>query len=141
MCVELLCVSISVGGFPVPLREVVPAIFGHGHDRIPYVVQALRLPRALTAVLVGGALGFSGAIFQSLARNPLASPDIIGISAGASASAVFVIVILSGSYAMVAGGALRSRSSRPRCLARWCYWCQTSSPGECSRRPSCRSAW
>ena len=107
VCVLMLfCVSISVGDFPVPLRDVVPAIFGHGDNRIPYVVQTLRLPRALTAVLVGGALGFSGAIFQSLARNPLASPDIIGISAGASASAVFVIVILSGSYAMVAGGAL-----------------------------------
>ena len=66
----------------------------------------LRLPRALTAVLVGGAFGFSGAIFQSLARNPLASPDIIGITAGASAAAVFVIVVLHGSGLMVSVGAL-----------------------------------
>lgn len=106
LVVVLFCVSISVGDFPVPLRQVVPAIFGHGEDRVPYVVQTLRLPRALTAVLVGAALGLSGAIFQSLARNPLASPDIIGISAGASASAVFVIVVLSGGAAMVTGGAL-----------------------------------
>lgn len=102
----LFCISISVGDFPVPLRQVPAAILGHGPDRVPYIVQTLRLPRALTAVLVGGALGLSGSVFQSLARNPLASPDIIGISAGASASAVFVIVVLSGGAAMVTGGAL-----------------------------------
>lgn len=102
----LFCVSISVGDFPVPLIDVVPGIFGKGDGRIPYIIQTLRLPRAITAVLVGGALGFSGAIFQSLARNPLASPDIIGITHGASASAVFIIVIVGGSYAFVAAGAL-----------------------------------
>ena len=102
----LFCISISVGDFPVALGQVVPAIFGRGPDRVPYIVQTLRLPRALTGLMVGGALGLSGAIFQSLARNPLASPDIIGISAGASASAVFVIVVMSGGAAMVTGGAL-----------------------------------
>jgi len=102
----LFCWSLSVGDFPVPVVDVVPAIFGRGEDRIPYIVQTLRLPRALTAVLVGGALGFSGAVFQSLARNPLASPDMIGITQGASASAVFVILVAGGGYYAVATGAL-----------------------------------
>ncbi|MEO8698352.1 MAG: iron chelate uptake ABC transporter family permease subunit [Acidimicrobiales bacterium] len=100
------CVSISVGDFPIPLRDVVPAIFGHGNPDSDFIIRGLRLPRALTAVLVGAAFGFSGAIFQSLARNPLASPDIIGITAGAATSAVFVIVVLHGSGFMVSIGAL-----------------------------------
>jgi iron complex transport system permease protein len=100
------CVSISVGDFPIPLGDVIPAVFGFGGEDSDFIVRQLRLPRALTAVLVGAAFGLSGAIFQSLARNPLASPDIIGITAGASASAVFVIVVIGGTGLMVSAGAL-----------------------------------
>ena len=67
---------------PIPLRDVVPAIFGFGNEDADFIVRTLRLPRALTGLLVGVAFGLSGAIFQSLARNPLASPDIIGITVG-----------------------------------------------------------
>lgn len=100
------CISISVGDFPIPIVDVVPAIFGHGNPDSDFIIRQLRLPRALTAVFVGGAFGLSGAIFQSLARNPLASPDIIGVTAGASAAAVFVIVVLHGTGFMVSMGAL-----------------------------------
>lgn len=100
------CVSLSVGDFPIPLRDVVPAIVGAGTDDAEFIVRTLRLPRALTAVLVGAAFGVSGAIFQSLARNPLASPDIIGIDAGACAAAVFCIVVLHTSAGITALGAL-----------------------------------
>jgi len=100
------CVSISVGDFPIPLLDVIPAVFGFGNPDSDFIVRQLRLPRALTAVLVGAAFGLSGAIFQSLARNPLASPDIIGITAGASASAVFIIVVIGGSGLMISLGAL-----------------------------------
>ncbi|MGQ0679873.1 MAG: FecCD family ABC transporter permease [Actinomycetota bacterium] len=99
-------ISVSVGDFPIPLTEVVPAIFGFGSPDSHFIVQTLRLPRALTGMLVGGAFGFSGAIFQSLARNPLASPDIIGITAGASAAAVFIIVVMGGGGVLVSVGAL-----------------------------------
>ena len=99
------CVSISVGDFPIPLRDVVPAIFGYGNEDADFIVRTLRLPRALTGLLVGAAFGLSGAIFQSLARNPLASPDIIGITSGASAAAVFMIVVVGGSYLQVSVGA------------------------------------
>jgi iron complex transport system permease protein len=102
----VFCVSISVGDFPIPLRDVVPAIFGHGDPDADFIVRTLRLPRSLTGLLVGAAFGFSGAVFQALARNPLASPDFIGITYGASAGAVFVIVVIGGSAALVSFGAL-----------------------------------
>ena len=102
----VFCVSISVGDFPIPLRDVVPAIFGVGSEDAEFIVRTLRLPRALTGMLVGASFGVSGAIFQSLARNPLASPDIIGIDAGASAAAVFCIVVLQVSAGTTAIGAL-----------------------------------
>jgi iron complex transport system permease protein len=102
----VFCVSISVGDFPIPLADVVPAIFGVGSEDAEFIVRTLRLPRALTGMLVGASFGVSGAIFQSLARNPLASPDIIGIDAGASAAAVFCIVVLQVSAGTTAIGAL-----------------------------------
>lgn len=98
-------VSVSVGDFPIPISEVVPAIFGFGNPDSDFIIRTLRLPRALTAVLVGAAFAFSGAIFQSLARNPLASPDIIGITAGASAAAVFIIIVVGGGGLLISLGA------------------------------------
>ena len=86
-------------------------------------------------LLVGAAFGLSGAIFQRLARNPLASPDIIGINAGAAAAAVFVIVIVHGTRAQVTLGALAgSTAHRPRA--------STSSPtsGASPATGSCSSA-
>jgi iron complex transport system permease protein len=101
-----IAVSVTVGDFPIPLVDVVPAIVGFGNPDADFIVRTLRLPRALTGALVGAAFGVSGAIFQSLARNPLASPDVIGITAGASAAAVAVIVWVGGSSTVVYLGAL-----------------------------------
>lgn len=104
--VLLLGLSLSLGDFPVPLSEVAPAALGHGSDQAGFIVRTLRLPRALTGALVGAAFGLSGAIFQRLTRNALASPDIIGITAGASAGAVLVIVLASAGHVGVTAGAL-----------------------------------
>ncbi|PZF83856.1 iron ABC transporter [Jiangella anatolica] len=100
------CLSISVGDFPIPVANVPGALVGLGDPGAVFVVQELRLPRALVALLVGVAFGLSGVIFQSLAHNPLASPDIIGITSGASAAAVVVIVVMHGSGSAVSAGAL-----------------------------------
>lgn len=100
------CWSISVGDFPIPLSDVIATVFGAGSDDADFIVRTLRLPRAITGALVGMAFGISGAIFQSLARNPLASPDIIGFNSGAAVGAVFVIVILGGTSTQVAMGAV-----------------------------------
>lgn len=100
------CWSVSVGDYPISVVDVVPAMFGWSTPDAELVVQRLRLPRALTAALVGLAFGLSGAIFQALARNPLASPDIIGITAGASTTAVFLIVVAGSAGLVLSFGAL-----------------------------------
>lgn len=83
---------------PVDLLRV---LTGHDVPGASFAVLELRLPRATLSVLAGMSFGLGGVIFQTLLRNPLASPDIIGISAGASAAAVFAIVILGWSGAAV----------------------------------------
>ena len=98
--------SLAVGDFPIPLGDVVASLVGAGSEDADFIVRTLRLPRGLVAVLVGAAFGLSGAIVQRLAHNPLASPDIIGINAGAAAAAVFVIVIWKGTTTEVTFGAL-----------------------------------
>jgi iron complex transport system permease protein len=84
--------GLVLGEFPLAVGEVLAALVGAGDDATSFVVVDFRLPRALTAVLAGVALGVAGAIFQDLARNPLVAPDIIGISSGASLAAVALIV-------------------------------------------------
>ncbi len=98
--------SLAVGDFPIPLGDVLSTLVGRGSDDSDFIVRTLRLPRGLTGLLVGAAFGLSGAIFQRIAHNPLASPDIIGINAGAAAAAVFVIVVLQGTSVQVTLGAL-----------------------------------
>ncbi|MEU8224360.1 iron chelate uptake ABC transporter family permease subunit [Kribbella sp. NPDC048915] len=100
------CVSLSLGDFKVPVLDVVKTLFGGGDRATEFIVNQLRLPRALTGLLVGTALGLSGAIFQSIARNPLASPDIIGVTYGASAFAVFAIVTIGLTGAAVSAFAI-----------------------------------
>jgi len=82
------------------------ALRGHGEDMVRMIVVEWRLPRVLLAILLGAALGMSGAIFQSLTRNPLGSPDIIGFAAGSYTGALIVILLLSGGYYEIAAGAL-----------------------------------
>jgi iron complex transport system permease protein len=89
--VAAVVVSMALGDFLVPLGRILPAILGRGDEGAVFIVQTIRLPRVLAGVLVGVALGYSGSIFQSMVRNPLASPDILGVTAGASAAAVFLI--------------------------------------------------
>lgn len=98
--------SLSVGDYPIPIGDVLASLVGVGSDDGDFIVRTLRLPRGLTGLLVGAAFGLSGAIFQRIARNPLASPDIIGINAGAAAAAVFTIVVLGGTSTQITLGAL-----------------------------------
>ncbi|MBD7950912.1 MULTISPECIES: FecCD family ABC transporter permease [Oerskovia] len=95
----LLVASIMVGEYVLPAGDVVRTLLGAGDPADRFVVLGLRAPRAATAIVVGFALGAAGAITQSVARNPLASPDILGVTAGATAAAVAAIV-LAGTGAM-----------------------------------------
>lgn len=84
--------AMTLGSFHIPFVDVAKAVFGYGTEDQLLVVRELRLPRVLMAALVGASLAVSGAIFQGLVRNPLVSPDIIGVNAGAVIVAVFWIV-------------------------------------------------
>lgn len=97
----VFCLSIGVGDFQIGLPQVIATIFGRGEQVDEFVIMDLRLPRALAGLVVGIALGVSGAITQSIARNPLASPDVLGITGGASAVAVFLVSVSGGTAAAV----------------------------------------
>lgn len=92
----VMCVNIGRGDYPLSIAQVLDVLLGGGSKIERFIVMDLRLPRSLTGILVGAALGISGAVTQSISRNALASPDILGITAGASAAAVALIVLGGG---------------------------------------------
>lgn len=104
--VVVFTISLCVGSYPVSPAEVLRLLLGQDMPGADFVVLNLRLPRALTGVAVGLAFGLAGTVFQSLLRNPLASPDVIGINAGASAGAVLAVVLLGASRAVTSLAAL-----------------------------------
>ncbi|PCE15818.1 ABC transporter permease [Microbacterium sp. SZ1] len=110
LLLALFTVALMVGNTFYPLDAVVRVILGETVPGASFTVGELRLPRAVLAILAGIAFGMAGVSFQTLLRNPLASPDIIGISNGAGAAAVIGIIVLSLDGPLVSlmalGGAL-----------------------------------
>ncbi|MEU7331829.1 FecCD family ABC transporter permease [Streptomyces parvus] len=88
-----LCWHVSIGEYGIPLADVARALTGSGDAGTLLVVQELRLPRAMTGLLAGIAFGMSGALLQTMTRNPLASPDMIGLTQGAGTAVVAGIVL------------------------------------------------
>ncbi|GAA5102062.1 iron ABC transporter permease [Haloechinothrix salitolerans] len=88
----LALVALMLGEFPVSPRDALAVAVGAEQGPARLVLVEFRLPRLLVAVLVGMALGTAGALFQSVLRNPLASPDIIGVSQGAAVGAVIAVL-------------------------------------------------
>lgn len=104
--VVVFAVTLMIGNtFYGPL-EIIRVMLGQTVPGASFTVGELRLPRASMAVLAGFAFGIAGVTFQTMLRNPLASPDIIGISAGASAAAVIGIIVFSLNETLVSGLAL-----------------------------------
>lgn len=99
-------VLIGTGDFPIPAADVLRTLVGEGNPGQEFIVNELRLPRVLVGLLVGASLGLGGALFQAISRNPLGSPDVLGLGQGATAGALTVIVLGSGSANQVAAGAL-----------------------------------
>lgn len=99
-------VLIGSGDFPIAPGDVVATLLGNGAPVQEFAVMDLRLPRVLVAVFVGAALGIGGAVFQSVSRNPLGSPDVIGFGQGATVGALTVIVVFQGSAMAAAAGAV-----------------------------------
>ncbi|MGW5054587.1 FecCD family ABC transporter permease [Actinokineospora sp. NPDC004072] len=95
-------VNIGRGGSAIAVGDVVEVLLGGGTRAQRLVVLELRMPRVAVGAMVGAALGLAGAIIQGIGRNPLASPDILGVTAGAGAGAVSIIV-LAGEYGGISG--------------------------------------
>ncbi|PQZ47885.1 ABC transporter permease [Ochrobactrum sp. MYb15] len=107
--VAFFALTLTLGQSFTPPGDVMRVLLGETVPGANFTVGQLRLPRAILSVLAGLSFGLGGVAFQTMLRNPLASPDIIGISLGASAAAVFAIVVLSMSgpavsiFAVVSG--------------------------------------
>ncbi|WP_165979782.1 FecCD family ABC transporter permease [Kocuria rosea] len=97
-------VHLAVGGTPIPYPQVLAALTGGATEAsVHLAVTEFRAPRMVAAILVGACLAAAGAITQTVARNPLASPDILGVTAGASAGAVAVLILAGGGAAGLSG--------------------------------------
>ncbi|MBW4517007.1 MAG: iron ABC transporter permease [Timaviella obliquedivisa GSE-PSE-MK23-08B] len=95
MTLVVMIISIGYGEYPIPPLDVIKTILGLQTNNPDYnfVIHTLRLPRVITAFLVGTALAIAGTIMQGLTRNPLAAPEIVGVEAGAGLVAVAMIVL------------------------------------------------
>jgi iron complex transport system permease protein len=89
----LFVASLAIGPVHLPVTHVLHALFGGGSEEQRIIVQEIRLPRALLALLIGGALGLSGAALQGLLRNPLAAPSLFGAPQAAAFGAATVIAL------------------------------------------------
>lgn len=97
--------SISFGAVSISLGEILQSALGEGSDVNHQILWNIRLPRTLVASLVGAALALSGCILQAIMRNPLATPNIIGVSSGAGLSALTILILFPASYQLVPAGA------------------------------------
>lgn len=106
IALALVVLGLVSGSKTFPLADVGRALLGEPVPGVSFAVVELRLPRVLGALLAGAAFGLGGALFQTMLRNVLASPDVIGISAGSSASAIVAIAFFGASGLVVAGAAI-----------------------------------
>lgn len=109
LCVTLVALALwafTLGSYPLSLGDLTGVMSGTARDSIRTVVLEWRAPRIVAAVVFGAALAVSGAIFQSLTRNPLGSPDVIGFTTGSYTGVVLTLLAGASSYSALAAGAL-----------------------------------
>lgn len=113
VCVLLLLVTlaagvalIGTGDYPMSFGDVLTTLSGGGNPGQELIVHDLRLPRVLVALLVGASFGLAGAVFQTVTRNPLGSPDVLGFAQGSTVGALVVIVYVQGSTFAIAAGSV-----------------------------------
>lgn len=104
----LCMLMLSLGNTVYSLDVVVRALLGEQIKGAAFAISTIRLPRMLAGLLAGAAFGIAGSTFQTILRNPLASPDVIGVSAGASVGAMICMLVLKLSGTIVSGVAVIS---------------------------------
>ncbi|WP_433280100.1 FecCD family ABC transporter permease [Micromonospora sp. CA-244673] len=105
LALALAVLAVGAGDYPIAPADVLRVLAGGGSPADRFIVTELRLPRLVTALAVGAALGLAGAVFQSLTRNPLGSPDVLGVTSGAATGALTVVVVGGGSAALAGAAA------------------------------------
>ncbi|WP_331122297.1 iron-enterobactin ABC transporter permease [Acerihabitans sp.] len=105
-CLGLAIYGLGAGSLPLSAQQVVEALRGAAAHNVQVIVTQWRLPRVAMALLLGAAMGASGAVFQSIMRNPLGSPDVMGFNTGAYSAVLIAIVLFNGSGAGITGAAL-----------------------------------
>lgn len=105
-CLLLVFYALGSGTLPLTTAQIIEALRGEGPAHWVTIVNQWRLPRITMALLLGAALALSGAIFQSLLRNPLGSPDVIGFNTGAYSGVLVTMVLFNGDIMGVTAGAL-----------------------------------
>ncbi|WP_345827366.1 iron-enterobactin ABC transporter permease [Pantoea sp. BRR-3P] len=107
LCCGLLAyLAMTRGALQISSEQIGQLLLGQGAGNVKLIVLEWRLPRVLMALLIGAALGISGAIFQSLLRNPLGSPDILGFNTGAYSGVLVALVLFNQSVTAMTGAAL-----------------------------------
>lgn len=101
LSIILCCAMLLLGNTIYPIEDVIRTLLGEQMQGVSFAVNTIRLPRMLAGLFAGFAFGIAGNTFQTMLRNPLASPDVIGITSGSSAAAVFCIIILQTNGAIV----------------------------------------
>ncbi|WP_341715604.1 iron chelate uptake ABC transporter family permease subunit [Micromonospora sp. FIMYZ51] len=104
LALAVAVLAVGHGDYPMSPADVLRTLTGAGSPAEEFIVTELRLPRLVTGLAVGAALGLAGAVFQALVRNPLGSPDVLGFTQGAATGAL-VVVVVGGSSAALAGAA------------------------------------
>ncbi|TLS48911.1 iron ABC transporter permease [Paenibacillus antri] len=97
----LCCAMLYLGNTVYPVKDIVRALTGEQIKGVSFAIETIRLPRVLAGLFAGFAFGIAGNTFQTMLRNPLANPNVIGITTGSSAAAVFCIVVLHTSDTFV----------------------------------------
>lgn len=106
IALAILVAALASGQLRLAVADVLDVLAGGGQRRTRLVVLDWRLPRAAGAIVLGALLGLGGGVFQSITRNPLGSPDVVGFDAGAYTGAILVITFGAGSWLVLAGGAI-----------------------------------
>ncbi|WP_431027762.1 FecCD family ABC transporter permease [Lysinibacillus sp. LZ02] len=101
IALALCSTMLMLGNTIYPVKDVISVLLGEQVKGASFAVGTIRLPRMIAGVFAGFAFGVGGYIFQTMLRNPLANPNVIGITAGSSAAAVFCIIVLQASNTMV----------------------------------------
>jgi iron complex transport system permease protein len=102
----LCCAMLLLGNTIYPVRDVAAVLLGEDVKGATFAIRTIRLPRMLAGLFAGFAFGIAGYVFQTMLRNPLANPNVIGVTAGSSAAAVFCIVVLQSSKALTSVAAV-----------------------------------